>query len=98
MASNHSNNWVAPSSPVKGAGLQELNCLKVKVEEGGLILDSTEESGLEVAWIFDIISGITLANSLAIDLAMREAIFLLELEFFIELESRRPDLYNIRWV
>jgi len=47
MASNHSSSWVAPSSPVKGVGLQELNCLKVKVEEGGgLILDSTEESGL----------------------------------------------------
>ena len=83
MASNHSSSWVAPSSPVKGVGLQELNCLKVKVEEGGgSILDSTEESGLGAVWIFVIISGITLANSLAIDLAMREAIFLLELELF----------------
>ena len=86
---------------MKGVGLQELNCLKVKLEEGGegSVLESTEDSGLGAVWILVIISGITFAISLAIDLAidlaMREANFLLEVELLAELESRRPGLYNI---
>ena len=49
MESNHCNIFVAPSSPVKGVGLQELNCLNVKVEGGGLTLESTEDSGLDTS-------------------------------------------------
>ena len=96
MASNHCSIFVAPSSPVKGVRLQELNCLNVKVEGGwGSTLESTEDSGLGTAWIFDIISGMTLASSLAIDLAMIETIFLLELEPLMEPESRLADLYKV---
>ena len=96
MASNHCSILVAPSSPVKGVGLQELNSLKVKVEGGGRsTLESTDDSGLGTAWIFDIISGMTLASSLAIDLAMMEAIFLLELEPLMEPESLLADLYKV---
>ena len=47
MSSNHCNIAVAPSSPVKGDGLHELNILKVKVEGagGGSTLESTDDSG-----------------------------------------------------
>ena len=61
----------------------------------GSTLYSTEDSGLGTAWILDIISGMTLDSSLAIDLAMIEAIFLLELEPFLEPERRLTDFYKV---
>ena len=97
MSSNHVRILVAPSSPVKGSGLHEVNCLKVKVVLGWSALESTETLGLEVAWILLMISG----KMIAIYLAMKANIFLLELclELFPEfrLGKRLEDIYKIGW-
>ena len=78
---------------MKGVGLHELNCLKVKVEGAGgrSVLESTDDSGFCMDWMSENNLGMTLA----ISLATREANFRLELELFFELERRLPDPYNI---
>ena len=51
--------------------------------------------GLSMVWIFESISGMALTISLAIDLAMRDAISRLELEFLSELECRSAGFYKV---
>ena len=53
------------------------------------------DSDLPMAWIFESISGMALTISLAIDLAMRDAISLLELEFLSESECRPAGFYMV---
>ena len=52
-------------------------------------------SGLSTTWIFESISGMALTISLAIVLAMRDAISRFELEFLSELECRSAGFYKV---